>query len=631
MNRLIMILAGVLLCALFLSFGSSFSTSEVSGTAAGVNPEPLIQTLVKWQPWGQATLARAQREDKLIYLDISPFWCDQCSQMDRDAYSDDSIARYINRNFVPVRVDPDREPDVGERYHLSGFPSCVILTPDGQAVGGGTYLPNDSLVKLLRNVEGYWINNPAFVRRQATFVTSRFVHGVDSMMIGAPSEIVMGKADRSIQEQYDSVYGGFGTQPKFPLPEVTEFMLNAVNSQGIPIYVTQLTKTLDAQRGLLDTIWGGFYRYAHFDNWTRPSYAKLLSANAGLLDNYLDAYQATSSDKYGQVASLVIEYLNRFLKSGDGWGFYNSQCGEIPNPEHFISGDDYFPKDSQQRLALGIPPVDSSLYTDANALAISAYLKAAKVAGRSDCRDYAVRSLDALLEAGAEDNGALYHDLLNNGAAPDGLLSDEVNAATALLDAYEITGNDSYLQESRKIVDFIEANLVDPRTGGLNMDKSGTEKPGRLSIAVKPVGLDCQAAILYVRLYHITADESYYQNAGRILDYAFRAPLAKDDLRFCQLANCWLWMTRYPIKFVMVGPRGAEYDSLTASTWKTYYPRSVMVHLTAGEDGFKLGDLTFPETDKPLLFVCDATQCSQPIEDPQQAAEKIRAFLEPSS
>jgi uncharacterized protein YyaL (SSP411 family) len=629
MNRLIMILAGVLLCALFLSFGSSFTTEEVTG--AGVNREPLIQTLVKWQPWAEGTLAQAEHEDKLIYLDISPFWCSQCSQMDRDAYNDDSISLYINKNFIPVRVDPDREPDVGERYHLSGFPSCVILTPDGQAVGGGTYLPNDSLVKLLRNVEGYWINNPAFVRRQAQFVTSRFVHGVDSLMIGTPSDIVLGKAGRAVQQQYDSVYGGFGTQPKFPLPEVTEFMLNAVNQQGTPIYAMQLTKTLNTQLGLLDTIWGGFYRYAHFDNWERPSYEKLLSVNAALLDNYLDAHQATGSEHYRQVADSVIEYLDRFLKSGEGWGFYNSQCGEIPYPEHYVSGEEYYSKDSLQRLALGIPPVDSSIYTDANAMTISAYLKAAKVAGRSDCRDYAVRTLDEVLEAGAEDNGTLYHDLLNNNAAPDGLLTDEVNVATALLDAYEITGNEPYLKKSRKIVDFVEANLVDPWTGGLNMDRSEAGEPGRLSIAVKPVGLNCLAVILYIRLYHITADENYYENAGRILNYALRAPLAKDDLRLCQLANCWLWMTRYPVKFVMVGPRGAEYDSLVASTWTTYYPRSVMIHLTAGKNGLKLGDLTFPESDKPLLFVCDATQCSQPIDDPHQAAEMIRAFLKPSS
>ena len=42
--------------------------------------------------------------------------------------------------FVPVRVDADRRPDIGERYSLGGWPTTAFLTPDGRLVGGGTFV-----------------------------------------------------------------------------------------------------------------------------------------------------------------------------------------------------------------------------------------------------------------------------------------------------------------------------------------------------------------------------------------------------------------------------------------------------------------------------------------------------------
>src|SRR5947199_10243120 len=74
---------------------------------------------VQWHPWGEAAFAKAQAEDKPILLDIGAVWCHWCHVMDRESYEDPEVAKLINENFVPVKVDRDERPDVDTRYQAA--------------------------------------------------------------------------------------------------------------------------------------------------------------------------------------------------------------------------------------------------------------------------------------------------------------------------------------------------------------------------------------------------------------------------------------------------------------------------------------------------------------------------------
>src|SRR5688500_835185 len=96
---------------------------------------------VAWQPWTRAVFARARTERKPVLLSISATWCGTCQEMDRTSYADPFVATLINERFVPIRVDADERPDISERYSLGGWPTTAFLTPDGEILGGGTFVP----------------------------------------------------------------------------------------------------------------------------------------------------------------------------------------------------------------------------------------------------------------------------------------------------------------------------------------------------------------------------------------------------------------------------------------------------------------------------------------------------------
>jgi uncharacterized protein YyaL (SSP411 family) len=226
--------------------------------------------------------------------------------------------------------------------------------------------------------------------------------------------------------------------------------------------------------------------------------------------------------------------------------------------------------------------------------------------------------------------------VLRGGTAGAWFLADQLTCARALLDAYEVTGNRIYLGRVERLVNISDSLFAGAAAGrhafALQLDAVARkqERVGRLATSLRPFGLNCALATILMRLQYHTANAEYSQRTARLMEYLFSVPLVTNDLRFCHLADAWLWHARRPARFVMVGSRGDPYSELVRARLDVYCPRSVLVHAEAIDGEVRLGDLAFPETDRPQLFVCMGADCSSPIENPETAAAEISAFLESS-
>lgn len=65
-----------------------------------------------WREWSPQVLEEAKREDKPILIDVGAVWCHWCHVMDRETYSNEGVARLVNEDFIPVKVDRDEMPDL---------------------------------------------------------------------------------------------------------------------------------------------------------------------------------------------------------------------------------------------------------------------------------------------------------------------------------------------------------------------------------------------------------------------------------------------------------------------------------------------------------------------------------------
>ena len=71
---------------------------------------------VDWYPWGSEALNRAQEENKPIFLSIGYSTCHWCHVMERESFEDEEVARILNREFIPVKVDREQRPDLDAIY-----------------------------------------------------------------------------------------------------------------------------------------------------------------------------------------------------------------------------------------------------------------------------------------------------------------------------------------------------------------------------------------------------------------------------------------------------------------------------------------------------------------------------------
>lgn len=70
--------------------------------------------------------------------------------MDRKTFKDAAVIAALNRNFIPIRVDSDRETTIASLYRVKGLPFSVFLTDAGDKIAHVPgFISSDQMLKIL--------------------------------------------------------------------------------------------------------------------------------------------------------------------------------------------------------------------------------------------------------------------------------------------------------------------------------------------------------------------------------------------------------------------------------------------------------------------------------------------------
>ena len=103
---------------------------------AGKNKETITQTTghIAWKKWGLDAFEQAKREHKMLLVNVGIEVCFACRWMEQQTYSNPHVAQLVTDNFIPIQVDADSQPDIGERYSDWAWPATIFMAPDGTQV-----------------------------------------------------------------------------------------------------------------------------------------------------------------------------------------------------------------------------------------------------------------------------------------------------------------------------------------------------------------------------------------------------------------------------------------------------------------------------------------------------------------
>ncbi len=85
--------------------------------------------------WEEA-MAKAAKEDKLLFVDCFAKWCGPCKRMAKYTFTDKKVGDFFNNNFINLKLDME-EPDgvsFGHKYPVSAYPTLMFLDGDGKLV-----------------------------------------------------------------------------------------------------------------------------------------------------------------------------------------------------------------------------------------------------------------------------------------------------------------------------------------------------------------------------------------------------------------------------------------------------------------------------------------------------------------
>lgn len=550
-----------------------------------------------------------------------------------------------------------------------GWPLSVFLTPEKKPFFGGTYFPPEDshgragFKTVLRSVADFYASKKDLAIEYGRKVIDALK--ASSRGEGTIREEMVHDAVMKILSQFDTAHGGFGSAPKFPMPGAIDLLTNRFFLQRMHSYGAAVTRTLYAMAkgGFHDQLGGGFHRYAVDESWIIPHFEKMADDNAWLLRNYLYAYRVFRDEYFRDVAAGIVRFVRESLSAPEG-GFYASQDADVsPRDEggyftwterdfravlsdeeytvlrlHLLDERGAMHHDSAKRvlfvarepeeiasvLHLDVavveerirsgkakllearktresPLIDTTLYTSLNGLLITSFLLASNVLCDDSLKGFALKSLDRIIELHARNGELLRTDQV---AA---VLDDYVFLVEALIAAYEATGEMSFLERARDLMDQCIGRFWDTADGGFFDTESDV-----LGVRLKGIedlphpSANAVAIILLHKLARITGQTRYSELAERALR-VFAAPA------------------------VNVGMHAASYFSALDAH---FHMMTLTIRANPSHPLFQSArDISYPylcyayQADEGIVIPCVGRICYEPVRSPEELREFFRKRL----
>jgi len=286
-----------------------------------------------------------------------------------------------------------------------------------------------------------------------------------------------------------------------------------------------------------------------------------------------------------------------------------------------------------RRLRTPVPAIDRTIYVAWNAMFVAAYLEAARVLGRDDCRAFALKTLDRILAEAWDEKKGFLHRV--GGPRLEGSLDDQIFGIAALLDAYETTLDRRYFDIAEQAMRLAVERYGDPEGGGF-FDRAKDAAPmGGMEIRRKPLqdsptpGANSVAVIVLDRLYGFTGEKLYREWAEKTLE-AFVGLVPQYGLFAATYGLAALLHARHSMQVVVLGAAGDPHASALEKTANRVYRfgKSVLritPEILASASLAPALRETLPHLDasKAQALVCVETTCHPPVAD----AEKLKQLL----
>lgn len=146
----ILVLALICIALIIIVAHNQIKNGEAIETAVKkVSDRNQKSTGIQWKEYSQG-LEQAKSQNRHVFLYFHAQWCAYCKKMEQSTFKDDSIASFLNKNFINIQIDTDKDKEISDQWKVRGLPTIWFLKPDGTRLDNlPGYVDSDFLGKVL--------------------------------------------------------------------------------------------------------------------------------------------------------------------------------------------------------------------------------------------------------------------------------------------------------------------------------------------------------------------------------------------------------------------------------------------------------------------------------------------------
>lgn len=659
---------------------------------------------VDWFPWGSEAFEKAKLEDKPIFLSIGYSTCHWCHVMERESFEDEEVAEVLNKYFIAIKVDKEERPDIDSIYMnvcqlingSGGWPLTILMTPDKKPFYAATYIPKESkygysgIIDLLNEIHNFWSTRRDELEKSTDAIINQVKRIAVSHDNGDIGKETIYSTIEDFKNSFDSMYGGFGRAPKFPIPHNLYLLMRYSSIKGDKEALDIVEKTLQAmyKGGIFDHIGYGFSRYSTDRKWLVPHFEKMLYDNALLAIAYTECYKLTGKIFYREVAEKIFNYVLRDMTS-EGGGFYSAEDADSEGVEgkfyvwsydeiiEVLGEDsgklfcDYYDitkagnfegknipnliekniddiendkkiSSELEKLKMQLfnyrnkrihPYKDDKILTSWNGLMIAALAYGARAFEKSEYLDAAVRSVEFILGNLVSKDGGLMARYRDGESAYEAYAEDYAFLIWGLIEIYESSLEMKYLEKAIEFNSKMLDNFWDGEGGGFFLYGKDTEeliiRPKEIYDGAVP-SANSVAAYNIIRLARLTENLELEKKAEEIFN-AFGGTIKHNPSSYSFMMTALLFYEIGTQVIVIAGEKG---ESVTLKFIKeineNYLPFSMFVL----NDNIEIAkvDENLPSKGRinnmVTVYLCQNFTCGKPITDLEEFKKIIKAKID---
>ena len=125
-------------------------------TIGAPNAAAVVPKEIQWEETFESAMQRARAQGKPIMIDFYADWCGPCKDMEARTYPDRQVIAQ-SQNWVTVKVNGDKRPDVMQAYGVTGFPTLMFAQSSGKPVASTTgYMDAPQMVQIMQTAYSKW-------------------------------------------------------------------------------------------------------------------------------------------------------------------------------------------------------------------------------------------------------------------------------------------------------------------------------------------------------------------------------------------------------------------------------------------------------------------------------------------